>query len=61
MTMKTAFRRWWLSHKLRNIARDLDLVYADRRNTVRAEQHLRRKADAVNAELMRLLIRGDRA
>lgn len=55
--MKTAFRRWRLSRKLRNIARDLDLVYKDRRNTVRAEQHLRRKADNLNAELFHLQLK----
>lgn len=59
--MKTAFRRWWLSRKLRALLREIDVVNRERRNAVMAEHVLRRDAARVNNELIHLRIRGDRA
>jgi hypothetical protein len=52
--MKTILRRWKLTRELRALKRELDYVFAVRRETVQRESQLRRKAEAVSLELTRM-------
>jgi hypothetical protein len=52
--MKTQIRRWLLTRKLRTLKRETNFVFEMRRETVIRESQLRRKADAISTELLRL-------
>jgi hypothetical protein len=52
--MKTQIRRWLLTRKLRTLKRETDFVFHMRRETVLRESQLRREADAISAELLRI-------
>lgn len=52
--MKTLLRRWILTRELRALARELDYVFDIRRETMRRENHLRHRAEAVSFELTRM-------
>lgn len=55
------FKRWLLNRELRQLKRELDYTFAVRRETVRHETKLRRQAEAISADLMRMEIGGRRA
>jgi len=55
--MKTTLRRWLLTRQLRRLTRELDDVFAVRRETVQRESQLRRHVEAVSSELMRMDLR----
>ena len=55
--MKTILRRWKLARELRALTRELDYVFDVRRETVRRESQLRRKAEAISLELTRMEMR----
>jgi hypothetical protein len=52
--MKTKIRRWLLTRRLRTLKRETDFVFQIRRESVRRESQLRREADAISAELLRI-------
>lgn len=55
------FKRWLLKRELRQLKRELDYTFAVRRETIRRETKLRRQAEAISADLMRMEIGGRRA
>lgn len=52
--MKIQFRRWILIRKLRTLKRETNFVFEMRRETVLRESQLRREADTISAELLRI-------
>jgi hypothetical protein len=55
--MKTLIRRWMLAHQLRAVKQELDYLFNVRRETVSRESQLRRRAEAINLELLRMELR----
>lgn len=55
--MKRLIRRFLLTRELRRLTGELDYVFQVRRETVRRESQLRRRAEAVSLELTRMELR----
>ena len=55
--MKTLIRRFFLTRQLRALTHELDYVFDVRRETVRRESQLRRRAEAISLELTRMEMR----
>jgi hypothetical protein len=55
--MKRLIRRFFLTRELRRLTGELDYVFQVRRETVRRESQLRRRAEAVSLELTRMELR----